>query len=362
MKLGYKYKGKKINFRLLDSFLGEATTLTKSFPKRNYSLGFEYGGNEIEVDSLDDLYKEWDEREKEMPEGFAFVIYFFKNREARDSFDIYFKITIFGSSDYIDISTEGLSKETSISLHKKFRDTFELELKEDKDKTVLAPSKNGLQDKSAKNKEIKSSEKWYKSLWSRWWIKALAFIIGFIALILAIWGLYVYKNPPSAPEPTISESIETSTGIFVNPIDSIEKAKQGREALRTSRKLRELQPLETGKYLKEAPLGAYGFGDPIYIGAYNLDENKINFSKFHHELYDFEIHRLIDGKLFLIGFVNNENSAELTTKKGGIDFVLFPDPWMEMTNLVSIPFDKIKNINFRSLEFEKKIHVLDIKI
>lgn len=126
MELIHYYKRKKINFRLLNSFLNEITTFTNSSFKGSGSFEMRYTNETIRVNSLDELYKEWDEKKKETPEFFNFHIDFYKKRTGRE----FFKIYMFGSPSLVGFSVNGLPKQDAITLQKKFQNIFNVELEQ----------------------------------------------------------------------------------------------------------------------------------------------------------------------------------------------------------------------------------------
>jgi len=132
MELLYRYKYKEINFRLLDSLLNEISSFTKSVFKGAGSLELEYNGTTIRVNSLDNLYKEWEERNKKMPEFFNFHVNFYEKKGVKN-----FNIYMFGNPNSIGFSIDGLPKQDAVSVHNIFQRIFDLELEKNQIDKVL---------------------------------------------------------------------------------------------------------------------------------------------------------------------------------------------------------------------------------
>ena len=97
--------------------------------------------------------------------------------------------------------------------------------------------------------------------------------------------------------------------------------------LRAERNLRELEAAEEGTTAERLPDGVYGF-------TYSPAEAVPLFAK--KTWHSFEVHKLADGSQFLVGFVTGKE-AENVRSGAPAEITLFPDPWEESTELVSVP-------------------------
>jgi len=101
------------------------------------------------------------------------------------------------------------------------------------------------------------------------------------------------------------------------------------EALRSSHKVRPLNPEEEGSSAAALPPGVYGF-------TYAPGQPEVPlFSK--HNYHSFEIHKLADGAEYLIGFVTPAEASDIAAAKEGAAIRLFPAPWESSQSLVSVP-------------------------
>ena len=99
------------------------------------------------------------------------------------------------------------------------------------------------------------------------------------------------------------------------------------EQLRTQRELRALEAAEEGTTAERLPNAVYGF-------TYSPSEAVPLFAK--KTWHSFEVHKLADGSQYLMGFVTSKE-AESVRRGGQAEITLFPDPWEESTELVSVP-------------------------
>jgi hypothetical protein len=100
------------------------------------------------------------------------------------------------------------------------------------------------------------------------------------------------------------------------------------ESLRESRSLRALTKPEDGTDVFLLPNGVYGFTYspaqremPIYAGQ---------------PLHSFEVHRLADGSVHMVGYVTPETLSRIEAKAGTLEAVLYPSPFQSSTKLVSL--------------------------
>lgn len=106
------------------------------------------------------------------------------------------------------------------------------------------------------------------------------------------------------------------------------------EQLRSERRLRLPTLEEEGTVISHLEGGVYGF-----TYAPGLKEVPV-FAKKHY--HGFEVHRLSGGEVHLIGYVTPEEKAKLTSSKETVQCVIFPDPWEESTELVSVAESRLQ--------------------
>ena len=100
------------------------------------------------------------------------------------------------------------------------------------------------------------------------------------------------------------------------------------EQLRSQRQLRTLTKEEEGSDIYKLPNGVWGFSY-----APGLKEVPI-YSKGHY--HGFEIHRLSNGEVHVIGFVTPEEKAQWSSSKVAVKAAIYPERWEASTELVSV--------------------------
>jgi len=81
------------------------------------------------------------------------------------------------------------------------------------------------------------------------------------------------------------------------------------------------------------PPGVYGF-------AYAPGQDEVPVFA-GHSYHSFEIHKLTDGVLFLLGFVTPEEAQALEAGQPGAAVTLYPAPWEDSQVLVSVPANRM---------------------
>ena len=100
------------------------------------------------------------------------------------------------------------------------------------------------------------------------------------------------------------------------------------EGLRQERNLRELTDGEAGTDAFQLPNGVYGF-------TYSPAQREMPiFQK--GPFHSFEVHRLQDGAVHMVGFVSKETKAKIDSASGAVEAVLYPSPFAASTELVSL--------------------------
>lgn len=104
------------------------------------------------------------------------------------------------------------------------------------------------------------------------------------------------------------------------------------ERLWVERRLRLVGPSEQGDAIDRLPDGEYGFSyAPQTEGA----------PPFANRTYQaFEVHKLAGGAIHLLGFVTEEE-ARLLDQDGGCSIHLYPEPWKQAAQLVSVPAGRV---------------------
>jgi hypothetical protein len=102
------------------------------------------------------------------------------------------------------------------------------------------------------------------------------------------------------------------------------------EQLRATRGLRALETGEEGTAAEKQPNGVYGF-------TYSPAEAVPLFTK--KTWHSFEVHKLADGTLHLVGFATAKE-AEIVRTGAPAEITLFPDPWETATEVISVPLSR----------------------
>lgn len=106
------------------------------------------------------------------------------------------------------------------------------------------------------------------------------------------------------------------------------------EDLRKERGLRIVSDQEAGTDAFQLPNGVYGF---TYSPAF--EEMPLFAKKPYHS---FEVHRLNDGRIHLLGFVTPETKEKIQSKAGMVEASVYPDSYGTSTALVSIDVADLK--------------------
>ena len=108
---------------------------------------------------------------------------------------------------------------------------------------------------------------------------------------------------------------------------------QEAEKLRASRELRAVTSAEEGSDIFKLPAGVYGFtSSPAFreIPVYAVCKYQ-----------QFEVHRLKDGAIHILGFVRPDEKARIDKGKESVDLLLFPAPYTQATAFVSFNVNSI---------------------
>jgi len=104
------------------------------------------------------------------------------------------------------------------------------------------------------------------------------------------------------------------------------------EKLRAERHLRPLESAEQGTPVRDLPPGVYGFTwSPSF-------ESSPLFAK--HSWRSFEFHKLADGSAAIVGCVSAADAAHVR-EESAAKIMLYPEPWQDAQELVSIPLERM---------------------
>lgn len=106
------------------------------------------------------------------------------------------------------------------------------------------------------------------------------------------------------------------------------------EQLRSERGLRALTSQEEGTDIYHLPNGVFGF-----TYAPGLKEVPV-YSKQHY--HGFEIHRLANGEVHVVGYVTPDESTKISSSKEAAQAVVFPEPWEKSTELISLAGSRLQ--------------------
>jgi len=184
-----------------------------------------------------------------------------------------------------------------------------------------------------------------QSKFQQWWDKNRMFIVSLAVLIVAIssspWWLRYFSATPESEQPIVELYSKS-----------------------TSRSLRALEPLETGKQIMELPHGVYFFVDPIFA-SYGVKNPEAYFFQATNRRRDnyFEVQKT-ENNYYLIGFISDEAYANIASvdRDNSMYTILFSNQWRDVKHPIAIPFDAINTIRSRRLDIDKQtqIQVLDV--
>lgn len=127
------------------------------------------------------------------------------------------------------------------------------------------------------------------------------------------------SRPDDNPDASMSESDKDGTDPEI-------------ERLRTLNGVRLIDKQQNGTGIARQPNGVYGF-------TYAPQQESPLFHK--KSFHSFEMHKLPDGSVHLLGFVTEEAAAKLSASGEYFDLDLYPDPWESSVKAVSIPSSRI---------------------
>jgi hypothetical protein len=106
------------------------------------------------------------------------------------------------------------------------------------------------------------------------------------------------------------------------------------EALRGAHQVRLVHDAEEGTGVNALPGGVYGF---------TYSPGLPNAPLFAARRYrSYEIHKLVSGETFIIGFVTREASAQMTSSTSEVVVQVQPQPDGDAATLVAVPYSRIR--------------------
>ena len=230
-----------------------------------------------------------------------------------------------------------------------------------------------VSDKELGQGTIRTQKPWYKKMWAI--ILAIASVLVlFTTLVINYYEIKEKHFDKKSQSTKVTEpnqvgkdkpSIELISGIQLKGLD------ERLTDLRTSKNLRKLVPLETGRSISETPVGTYFFLPSGYLSFSDgnfkeiLNRAPVN-SYLKSRFYYFEIHKRTDGQIVLLGYVGDEIGAALSNAaiSNRKEIVLFSEPVKNFQNLAMIPINRIFKSNSREISDQElgDIKVLDLLI
>lgn len=125
-----------------------------------------------------------------------------------------------------------------------------------------------------------------------------------------------------------------------------------RKLLRANHKVRELEPAESGFKLSKAPRGVYGYVNQVDICFPDIVEAELSRRPYFTE---FEVHKLLDGSLFVIGFIGAEIATQLRIEQSFPTghFTFYSNKWSNAPEIVALQLSKVKFLEGpRRIEFD----------
>ena len=177
-------------------------------------------------------------------------------------------------------------------------------------------------------------------------------VIGALALIAAVLVvpevrrfLRLQREPSSIPTPTPTTTTPaTADKVFGMSAESVEE-------LRKHNNVTRIKDVESGKMLSEIPAGSFGFADDIEIRR-SLRDSRIEelALKPHAPDERFELHKLLDGQIELVGYVGPETLEHARSGLSqGEAITFFSDTWTDAANIVAVPLARLSCSRGRTL-------------
>lgn len=146
---------------------------------------------------------------------------------------------------------------------------------------------------------------------------------GVLLSAIGVIGVAI-SRPEQAEEETPNTTLDAKTDSDVQ-----------RDALRARNNVRVVEDKEEGFGVDHLPNGVYGFSFAPQQSA-PLYKNKM--------FRNFEVHKLADGAIHIIGFVTEKEYTHLALSNDSTGLKLYPDPYEESVKAVSVPLYRVTGI------------------
>ncbi|HYP27352.1 MAG TPA: hypothetical protein VE262_11590 [Blastocatellia bacterium] len=146
---------------------------------------------------------------------------------------------------------------------------------------------------------------------------------GVLLSAIGVMGLATSSRP--GPEDTPDDNPGGSPAGSPKP-------SAGVEHLRAANKVRLIDDSERGFGIARLPNGVYGF-------TYAPQQESPLFAQ--KSFHSFEMHKLADGSVHLVGFVTEEEASKLASSEEYFDVDLYPDAWESSAKAVSVPSSRV---------------------
>jgi len=153
---------------------------------------------------------------------------------------------------------------------------------------------------------------------------------GFLLAAIGVMGLLFARSRSSAKKSPATDNKPLDTTTEPETPEDAE-----RKALRTANQLRLLSEDEEGFGIDRVPAGVFGFTSSPGEAA----------PLFRQQIFrSFEMHKHLDGEIYLLGFVTADQGERLSSRASQLDIILYPDAFGEAEKLVTIPVSRIARV------------------
>jgi hypothetical protein len=144
---------------------------------------------------------------------------------------------------------------------------------------------------------------------------------GVLLSVIGVIGIAI-SRPEKAEEETPDAKKSTDS----------EESHVEMEALRARNKVRRVEDNEEGTGVDRLPRGVYGFSFSPHQ----------EIPLFRRKMFrSFEVHKLADGTVHLVGFVTEKEYMRLAPSNGQVEVMLYPDPYEESMKVASVALDRV---------------------
>lgn len=178
-----------------------------------------------------------------------------------------------------------------------------------------------------------------------------------MTVILAFSLINHLRKPEMKTQSPIEQEKALSSGQTEAKLITGEKDRLG---LRSKYELRLLDPAESQLRISEIPRGVYGFTSP-----YGVKYGNPHLWRFANTRRSFEIHKLSDGTVYVVGFIGSDTAKQLKLDKRPKDFqfTLYADQWAKSQEIISLPLSQLTvKEDEREIEIEKSVSVYALDV